>query len=52
MSTTHYDTLRIPRNATAAEIKKAYHQLALEIHPDKNEGSVESTAEFQKVRLV
>jgi hypothetical protein len=31
-----YDILSVPRNATSAEIKKAYHRLALVCHPDKN----------------
>jgi len=31
-----YRLLRVDRSATAAEIKKAYHSLALRLHPDKN----------------
>ena len=31
----HYNTLGVPRSATADEIKKAYRKLAMEHHPDK-----------------
>jgi curved DNA-binding protein CbpA len=30
----HYDTLGVPRNATAGEIKAAYRKLSKETHPD------------------
>ena len=32
---THYDVLGLPRGARAAEAKKAFHKLALKLHPDK-----------------
>jgi curved DNA-binding protein CbpA len=35
---THYDNLRIKRNATPGIIKAAYRALSVEYHPDKNPG--------------
>lgn len=41
----HYSTLGISRDASAAEIKRAYRRLASQHHPDKGG----STAEFQAI---
>ena len=35
----HYDTLGISREATPAQIRKAFNQLAMRVHPDKGSPS-------------
>jgi len=37
-SSDYYDRLGIPRNATDEQIKKAFRKLAMEYHPDRNDG--------------
>lgn len=37
----YYDVLETPQSATPDEIKKAFHKLANEYHPDKNVGATE-----------
>ncbi|XP_016978743.1 dnaJ homolog subfamily B member 14 [Drosophila rhopaloa] len=32
----HYEVLRVSHHATYSEVKRAYHKLALRLHPDKN----------------
>ncbi len=48
MKEDYYDILGIDKNATAAEIKKAYRKKALEHHPDKNPGNPKAEEIFKK----
>ncbi|WP_052847703.1 molecular chaperone DnaJ [Streptomyces avicenniae] len=45
----YYKVLGVPRDATEAEIKKAYRKLARENHPDANRGDTASEDRFKDV---
>ncbi|MGY1632735.1 molecular chaperone DnaJ [Geodermatophilus sp. SYSU D01186] len=45
----YYAALGVAQDADAAAIKKAYRQLARDLHPDKNPGNTEAEARFKEV---
>jgi curved DNA-binding protein len=45
----YYTILGVNKNATADEIKKAYRQLALKYHPDRNKGDKEAEEHFKEI---
>ncbi len=45
----YYETLGVARDATQDEIKKAFRQLALKYHPDRNQGNKASEEKFKEI---
>lgn len=46
----YYKTLNVPPTADTLEIRKAFRQLALQYHPDRNQGDLHKAALFREVQ--
>ena len=44
-----YTVLGVPRDASEADIKKAYRKLAMECHPDRNNGDKRAEEKFKEI---
>jgi preprotein translocase subunit Sec63 len=50
MSEDYYKSLEVGRNASSAEIQKAYRKLARKYHPDVNQDDAAAKKKFQEIQ--
>src|SRR5579863_2375869 len=46
----YYKVLDVPKNASEAEIKKAYRRLAMKFHPDRNPNDKDAEEKFKEAK--
>ena len=46
----YYTILDLPPGSSPGEVKKAYRQLVMQYHPDRNQGNPYAAAHFQEIR--
>ncbi len=46
----YYEVLSVAKNASAAELKKAYRRLAMKFHPDRNQDNPDAEASFKEAK--
>ena len=45
----YYEILEVQRNAGDSELKKSYRKLAMEFHPDRNDGDAHAEEKFKEI---
>src|SRR5438874_5555887 len=50
MPSSLYEALGVAKNASAADLKKAYRKLVQQYHPDKNPGDAEAETRFKEIQ--
>ncbi len=48
----YYEVLGVSKDASAEQIKKAYHSLARQYHPDMNSGDINAAEKFKEINSV